>query len=291
VAAYTGSSPGNTHGSGLASQCGRQRYKTVDDDSHEEIAMRDGLHYLFATATTLVALCAVVSTATADEPNTPIKTASAETATDRAADDRMRPQAEAEPSEQREADADEDEPSAEGREEEEAEVRPGMGSTDPDELLSDFSDTREKAADQGDQADEPSDSTDGSQTVAMPDRVENPRPCEPYPSCTEADLGEREKLDTADFERIAANNADAIRACYADQLSEMKPGQSEKLAIEFTVSPNGEPTDIRVDSSNLGGDEAAGCVSETVDQWYFPEPANYGHGALRLTYPYTFQTE
>lgn len=253
--------------------------------------MRHGLRHLIASATTLVALCAVVSTAAADESNTRIKTASAETATDRAADDRVGPRAEAERSEDDDAETDDGESSAERADEDEAEVRPGMGSTDPDELLSDFSNTREKGTDEGDEADEQSGSTDGSQTVAMPDRVDNPRPCEPYPSCTEADLGEREKLDTADFERIAANNADAIRACYADQLSDMKAGQSEKLAIEFTVSPNGEPTDIRVDSSNLGGDEAADCVSETVDQWYFPEPANYGHGALRITYPYTFQTE
>jgi outer membrane biosynthesis protein TonB len=282
---------GHTSGSGLAATGGRQRDRILEDDAHEEIAIRHGLRHLFASATTFVALCAVVSTATADESNTRIKTASAETPTDRAAGDRVRPRAEAERSEEAESETGEGESSAARADEDEADVRPGMGSTDPDELLSDFSNTREEGTDEGDETDEQSDSTDGSQTVAMPDRVDNPRPCEPYPSCTEADLGEREKLDTADFERIAANNTDAIRACYADQLSEMEAGQSEKLAIEFTVSPNGEPTDIRVDSSNLSGDEAADCVSGTVDQWYFPEPANYGHSALRITYPYSFQTE
>ena len=132
-------------------------------------------------------------------------------------------------------------------------------------------------------------SSEGSQGIGGLETGNDEHSCSPWPSCSKADLGSKEGVESEPFRRVAVENNDEIQACYADALEE-NAELSGQVVLTFTISADGSPKKISVESSSLGDDDVAECAVEKVDEWNFPRPSDYGYESLKVTHPYTFES-
>jgi TonB family protein len=77
----------------------------------------------------------------------------------------------------------------------------------------------------------------------------------------------------------------AIQMCYEQQLRR-NPTLSGKVAIEFTIQPRGNVTDVKVKENTTGDAAVAQCVAKTVGLFRF-NPGPEG-GSVTYSYPFVF---
>jgi hypothetical protein len=75
-----------------------------------------------------------------------------------------------------------------------------------------------------------------------------------------------------------------IRFCYEKQLHDV-PTLAGKVAVTFTIGPEGAVADSQIASSTLANDAVEGCPLQRVNQWLFPQSG----GAVKVTYPFDFR--
>lgn len=78
-----------------------------------------------------------------------------------------------------------------------------------------------------------------------------------------------------------------LRRCYERALAE-SPGLRGRLAIRFTIQPDGSLTDVEVRDDELGSDALAECVVAVVRAWTMPPELSSVRRAT-VTYPLVFQ--
>ena len=59
-----------------------------------------------------------------------------------------------------------------------------------------------------------------------------------------------------------------------------------RVTIAWTVSEDGTPEDVKVESSTLGDTEAESCMATRVRRLHFPAPRG---GAVRVEFPFVFE--
>lgn len=112
----------------------------------------------------------------------------------------------------------------------------------------------------------------GHKTATVGTRCEN---CE-----VEGGLGKEEVA------RVIRRHLAQIRYCYEKQLQQ-SPNLSGKLAVDFTIGPQGRVTVVGKDESSLDSAPVENCVMGVVQRMVFPLPK--GGGEVRVTYPFVFQ--
>lgn len=161
----------------------------------------------------------------------------------------------------------------------------GGDSVDADGALASFNSARTKDSTSG------SDSNGSeSQDIGDIETGSADHSCSPWPSCAQADLGSRNGVESKPFQKVAMDNNDAIQACYKAQLSENSE-LSGQMVVAFTISADGNATDIEIKSSTLGSEKVEKCAVSEIESWSFPKPSDYGYDSLRVTHPYTFDTK
>lgn len=152
----------------------------------------------------------------------------------------------------------------------------GGGDTSTDDALAKVDGGRESDDEESKGA--PSTSEDG-----------NGHPCEPFPSCARADLGSRSgELDVERFQKVAQSNTDEIRSCYQSALDDDASGE---IVLQITVDSEGATDEVDVKESTIGGDDAHECARESVSNWEFPKPSEFGYDSLKIEHPITFRAD
>jgi phospholipase/carboxylesterase len=95
-------------------------------------------------------------------------------------------------------------------------------------------------------------------------------------------------LSPQQVQEALRRNMAPIRFCHEQRLA-ARPGLSGRVAIRFTVAPDGAVSGASVDSSTLGDDAAVECVRRAVTRVRFPAPA--GGAPVTITYPFLFAAE
>ncbi|MFO7567220.1 MAG: TonB family protein [Enhygromyxa sp.] len=93
-------------------------------------------------------------------------------------------------------------------------------------------------------------------------------------------------LDKDLIRRIVRAHTNEVRKCYEAALAR-DPSAAGRLAIEFTIAPNGKVVSAAVSSNDTGVEALGECVAKVVKTWTFPKPG--GGGQVRITYPFVFQ--
>lgn len=95
-------------------------------------------------------------------------------------------------------------------------------------------------------------------------------------------------LDRAPIRAVIQGHADEIRACYAGRLA-AAPGLRGRVAIRWTIRPDGTASDAEVDagSTTLQDAELHACMKTRLESWRFP-PSGDGE-TVRISYPWTLR--
>lgn len=115
--------------------------------------------------------------------------------------------------------------------------------------------------------------------------------CEPYPSCVRADLGEhRGAVDFEKYQSVAQSYATELRACFSNALEN---GESGRIVLAFTIDSDGEPAEVVVRRSTIGGEKSRNCTRDAASDWTFPEPPASGPdaGSFQMTHPFKLGTD
>lgn len=98
-------------------------------------------------------------------------------------------------------------------------------------------------------------------------------------------------LDKDAVRDVVRSHISQVQACYTTELDE-DPALAGRVAIQFSVSPNGRVTDSVVNTTALGrrdvGDRVGTCIAAAVKGWQFPKPGGNGHAVV--TYPFELVT-
>lgn len=78
-----------------------------------------------------------------------------------------------------------------------------------------------------------------------------------------------------------------ILFCYERKLS-ANPNLYGKVAVKFTIGPNGEVETQRVGESTLKNSSVEGCMLDKIARWNFPKPD--GGTRVVVTYPFLFKS-
>ena len=91
-------------------------------------------------------------------------------------------------------------------------------------------------------------------------------------------------MDRTAVQRVVRRHMSQIRATYERSLRS-NPNLSGRLAVRFTIGPNGRVTQANATSTSLPS-ELTGQVTNVVRRWRFPPPE--GGSSVTVTYPFVF---
>jgi TonB family protein len=95
----------------------------------------------------------------------------------------------------------------------------------------------------------------------------------------------RGSIDTQLIRRVINMHRAQVRMCYERALRQ-NPGLRGRLAVQFTIGPEGSVLAATIQSSTLNRPDLEACVTAMVRGWSFPRPPD--GGAVVVTYPFTF---
>ncbi len=93
-------------------------------------------------------------------------------------------------------------------------------------------------------------------------------------------------LSRSEVTRVVNSHIHEIQACYERSLIN-NPDISGRIVFDWTVTPEGGVTGVRVRSSTLGSSEVASCISALIKKWKFTQPEG---GEVTVTYPFLFRS-
>jgi len=105
-------------------------------------------------------------------------------------------------------------------------------------------------------------------------------------SLTEEDVApeQREERSTRTIARVVAAHTGAIRYAYNRELRK-KPSLRGKIVLTFTISPEGDVTECRVEESAMNWPPLENSLVKIVKTWRFPE---IPEGDVTISYPLVF---
>ena len=92
-------------------------------------------------------------------------------------------------------------------------------------------------------------------------------------------------LKNHEVRRVIERNHARFKWCYEKELSR-DPNLSGKIAVYFTIAPNGRVAKASLRESSMGDDTVETCVVEKMESLQFPNPR--GGGVVVVTYPFVF---
>jgi len=93
-------------------------------------------------------------------------------------------------------------------------------------------------------------------------------------------------LDASTLSMVSKDNADAVRACYEDQLA-IAPDLEGRVEVKLVVGPTGSVIDADVLSTTLASGAAESCILAQVRSWSFPVPESAGVSVANV--PFNFR--
>jgi Ca-activated chloride channel family protein len=90
-------------------------------------------------------------------------------------------------------------------------------------------------------------------------------------------------LDKDLIRRIVKSHMNDIRGCYNAALTK-DPTVTGRVAIQFTIGPDGKIKKSIVRENSTGDDSLGTCIAKRVKAWTFPKPG--GGGEVTITYPF-----
>lgn len=93
-------------------------------------------------------------------------------------------------------------------------------------------------------------------------------------------------LDKDIIRRIVRSHINEVRKCYTSVLAK-DPGLKGRVAIKFTIGPDGKVRTSGVDSDDTGSATLGPCIAHAVASWKFPKPK--GGGNVVVTYPFVLE--
>lgn len=93
-------------------------------------------------------------------------------------------------------------------------------------------------------------------------------------------------LDPEIIRRVVRENSAAIRYCYEKEL-QSTPGLAGKIAVKWTISPQGRVTTATVVETLMKNRNVENCLASRVRNFVFPEPK--GGGNVVVTFPFVFR--
>lgn len=94
------------------------------------------------------------------------------------------------------------------------------------------------------------------------------------------------ELDPDIIRRIARAHIHEVRSCYVKGLA-TRPRIRGRVAIRFSIQPNGRVSTSRVWRSSLNDERVEKCISARVRRWKFPKPQD-GRKVV-VTYPFVLE--
>ncbi len=86
--------------------------------------------------------------------------------------------------------------------------------------------------------------------------------------------------------RVIEDNKNQVRFCYEREL-QAHQDLAGRVALRWTIGPDGRVTAARVTESTLGNARVERCIVERVKTWRFPEPP--GGGTVDVNYPFVLR--
>ena len=95
---------------------------------------------------------------------------------------------------------------------------------------------------------------------------------------------QREERSTRTIARVVAAHTGAIRYAYNRELRK-KPSLRGKIVLTFTISPEGDVTECRIEESAMNWPPLENSLVKIVRTWRFPE---IPEGDVTVSYPLVF---
>ncbi|MDP2340195.1 MAG: AgmX/PglI C-terminal domain-containing protein [Deltaproteobacteria bacterium] len=95
------------------------------------------------------------------------------------------------------------------------------------------------------------------------------------------------ELSKDEIQRVINSHVGEIQYCYEKQLR-TNSGLAGRVVLEWTVTPSGSISVVKVATSSLASNDATKCMMDRVKTWKFPKPR--GNGAVTIVYPFVFNT-
>jgi len=86
--------------------------------------------------------------------------------------------------------------------------------------------------------------------------------------------------------KVVKSHEREIQYCYEQELN-ARPDLAGKVAVVWTIGPDGGVTDASVTETSLGADRAEQCMLTKIRRWKFPEVP--GGGIVTVTFPWVFK--
>jgi len=86
--------------------------------------------------------------------------------------------------------------------------------------------------------------------------------------------------------KVVKSHEREIQYCYEQELN-AHPDLAGKVAVVWTIGPDGGVTDASVTETSLGADRAEQCMLTRIRRWKFPEVP--GGGIVTVTFPWVFK--
>ena len=94
-------------------------------------------------------------------------------------------------------------------------------------------------------------------------------------------------LDKEIIRRVIRRHINDVKRIYERQLK-TNPGLAGRLALRFTIGPDGRVASVSVQNSSLGSAPLERDLARAVGRWRFPAPA--GGGVVHVSYPLVFRS-
>ncbi len=95
------------------------------------------------------------------------------------------------------------------------------------------------------------------------------------------------ELSKDEIQRVINAHVGEIQYCYEKQLRG-NSGLAGRVVLEWTVTPAGAVSVVKVSTSSLSSSDATNCMMDRVKKWKFPKPR--GNGGVTVVYPFVFNT-
>jgi len=92
-------------------------------------------------------------------------------------------------------------------------------------------------------------------------------------------------LEREAIRAVVTEHIGDIRECYNAGL-QRDPALAGRVAIAFTIAPDGDTETVRSESSTLPSQEVVDCIVRAVDGWSFPAPTG---GEVEVVYPFVLE--
>jgi hypothetical protein len=86
------------------------------------------------------------------------------------------------------------------------------------------------------------------------------------------------------IQQVIRGNLAAVKSCYMT-MSRSGTRRSGKAIVSFSINPDGQTTDVKVDAPSFTGTNLPKCMGGQVARWSFPKSQKGGGG---VSYPFVF---